>query len=659
MRYPKRETLTVWMLLPLLLGSAALPVCAVESAQDGAAAAVRREASHALRVQRAQVLAQVYTAAGMDEKTAFSYAWAALCAERDGKGNAAELLAEMVRKGNLDEVLAALPKEDFAELLLALESVGATPADKSAGVSAVLTALLHQFRNRNAAEELAKVSGTSSATFSRWTQAAAASRSEARLMPSVWWLKNFSGSILQTEPMSPALQPPPSIASDGIQMEETPAQEAETGVETQTLTTLSTDAEGKTTAPLSMAGQSSGGGGGLSGRAYAPLRAVAAADTPGQTIEVADNITHFVTSSTTVSSVKLGNESTLIVTADALTLSGTMTVTDKSHLIVKDSGVVKLGSYSDSQSAATNKNVALLFNALLNSTTTEGSGLVKIDSVSVQFGDGNAYNLIGPDNVNATFAAHYIIAGDMQLQNYNQGYYAKKPSLWKIAENADVHVGGDLKLSSYQQMDVEGGTLVVDGVASLGHSAGTVYAAKLTIADGSHVQLKQIGDARTQQDGKSELVMTGGELVFTADGNVVTNKLGGITLSGGELVADGHSWILNNNAVIGSEEGLSIRTDADNSVTLGVAGTTTTLAGQVSVSEHSNAVLNGTYAGSGVVELADGASLTLGQNFGTAAGSSVGLSGTGSVQVNWTRSMTASCPPTASPTARRASPRAH
>lgn len=631
--------MTVWMMLPVLLGSAALPVCAAERAQDSAAAVTRREPSYEQKVKRAELLAQVYVAAGMEKSAAFSFAWAALCAERDGKGNAAEILAEMVRNGDLDEVLEQLSEADFAELLLALDAEGAEPQEKSAGISAVLKALLHQFRNQNAAEELAKVSGMTSATFSHWVQAAADTHSEAQLMPSVWWLKNFSGSILQTEPAAPAFLPP---ASSGFSCHETIEEEQpETNTDSNkpAATTLGSGtlsaAPAVHTAPL---------GSGLTGASYggyAPLRAVAAAEEPA-TIVVADGVTQSVTTKTEVYSVTLGSGSTLYV-ADALTLSHELKVQEDSRLIVKDGGVVQLGTYSDSQSAATNKNVALLFDALLHSTTTEGSGVVKIESVSVQFGDGSAYNLAdAKTGLNAVFDARYEIAKDLQLQNYNQGLaHSTNPtkvpaSLWKISGSGDVHVKGDLKLSSYQQLDVLGGKLVVDGVATLGHTAGNTYAAKLTIADGSYVQLKQIGDARTQQDGKSELVMTGGELVFTADGNVVTNKLGSITLSGGELVADGHSWVLNHDATIGSDAGLIVRTDAEHSVTLGVAGTTTTLAGQVSVSEGSAAVLNGTYAGTGTVELADGASLTLGQNFSTAAGSSVGLSGTGTVQVNWT-----------------------
>lgn len=645
MRYPKREKLTVWMLLPLLLGSAALPVGATESAGDAAAATMHREASHALRVQRAEVLAQVYAAAGMEQKTAFSYAWAALCAERDGKGNADELLAEMVRRGNLDEILRDLSPNDVAELQTALESVGAKPEGESTGMAAALKALLLSFRNQDAAKDLATAGGTATATFDHRSQAVNTTRSEAPFMPSVWWLKNFSGSILQTEPMTPGLEPPPSAGSDGIQVEEAePTPQPDTTEDAPTTTTLSTETTESQPTTLSLA-SFGGGDTGFAAPRMMRMMAMPLADEP-TTIEVADGTTQSVMSPTEVYSVTLGSNSTLYV-ADTLTLSHELKVQNDSCLVVKDGGVVQLGTYSDSQSAATNKNVALLFDALLHSATTEGSGVVKIDSVSVQFGDGSAYNLADKNGLNAVFNARYEIEKDLQLQNYNQGLaHSKNPtqtaaSSWQISESGDVHVKGDLKLSSYQQMDVSGGKLVVDGTTLLGHTAGSAYAAKLTIEDGSYVQLNQIGDARTQQDGKSELVMTGGELVFTADGNVVTNKLGGITLSGGELVADGHSWVLNHNATLGSDEGLSIRTDADNSVTLGMAGTTTTLAGQVSVSQGSNAALNGTYAGTGTVELGDGASLTLGQNFSTAAGSSVGLSGTGSVQVNWTGDMDA------------------
>lgn len=624
-------------MLPLLLAG----LCPPSLADTLPAAAEKSAASLRVRLCRAETLAAPYIAQGMDEATAFSFAWVALCQEEAGKGAADEILEGLVKRNRLEEALKTLSPEQVQDLAAALEARAEDKGTNALSFTVIRQVLFRLFANENAAEALPHASGTTGSRDGRLS-GGSSSALAAEHMPSVWWLEHYSGSLLQHEPAFPAFTPPPSPSGmpKANRVQKQPKQDKEEELaESYALPFAQATTEG--TASLSAAALSSLSGGGGGGYAPAPL-AAAAEPRDASSIEVEDGATQSVMTPTSVYSVTLGSGSTLFV-ADALTLSHELKVQDDSRLIVKDGGVVQLGTYSDSQSAATNKNVALLFDALLHSATTEGSGVVKIDSVSVQFGDGNAYNLANAETgLNAVFDARYEIAKDLQLQNYNQGSaHSKNPtqvpvSSWQISESGDVHVKGDLKLSSYQQLDVLGGTLVVDGVATLGHTAGNTYAAKLTIADGSYVQLKQIGDARTQQDGKSELVMTGGELVFTAEGNVVTNKLGSITLSGGELVADGHSWVLNNNATIGGDEGLTIRTDAEHSVTLGVAGTTTTLAGQVSVSEDSNAMLNGTYAGTGVVELADGASLTLGQNFSTAAGSSVGLSGTGTVQVNWT-----------------------
>ncbi|MCQ2365084.1 MAG: hypothetical protein MJ051_05985 [Akkermansia sp.] len=585
---------------------------------------------------------------GFDRVKAFAMAWVAVCAERHGEGRAEEVLRSLAEADDADSMVARLSKDEFHALMEALEREG---LDQAAPESPLLLALM---KRRHAemlpaenASSSAGAAGASSGGSNLGTGQAAANEQRhvsapisAALPASFAGLSSGAGSFAPLPPSGHSGSDHDTVMDEP---EPTPPQQKEDEKETAEDEKKKKEEGGESQNTLKMAVFSAPSvGGGFAPRMMMRAMAAPMALAEPQTIVVEDGTAQSVMTPTEVDSVTLGSGSTLYV-ADTLTLSHAMTVQNDSRLIVKDGGVVQLGTYSDSQSAATNKSVALLFDALLHSATTEGSGVVKMESVSVQFGDGTAYNLADAETgLNAVFAARYEIAKDLQLQNYNQGLaHSTNPtkvpaSSWQISESGDVHVKGDLKLSSYQQLDVLGGTLIVDGVATLGHMAGNTYAAKLTIADGSYVQLKQIGDARTQQDGKSELVMTGGELVFTADGNVVTNKLGSITLSGGELVADGHSWVLNHDAAIGSDEGLTIRTDAEHSVTLGVAGTTTTLAGLVSVSEASNAVLNGTYAGTGVVELADGASLTLGQNFSTAAGSSVGLSGTGSVQVNWT-----------------------
>lgn len=406
-------------------------------------------------------------------------------------------------------------------------------------------------------------------------------------------------------------------------------------------------------AGLSYSGNTAGGGV-AGGSAGAPPVAVSPAElwfrllgdaapaAEAENIEVAENTIGWVTKETDAASVTLQKNATLNVT-DSLTLSGTMTVEEGSKLVVKDGGVVQLSDYADYKTDwEKNKETALLFNALLNSTLTEGSGVVKINSVSVQFGHDGKYNLLdgSTTNINATFNAHYQIAQNLTLQNFKQGAEGK-PSLWKIGSQGVVEVDGNLYLASYQQLDVEKGAyLEVKGIFEMGHEQGTQYKAKLTMADGSKVVLGQIGDKRTQNDGQSQLVMTGGELTFTHEGDAVTHTLGGVSLQGGTLNADGNNWTLNNNATLGSETALlTIQTDADHTITLGgtVLGstnpTTTTLAGNVAVTQGSHAALNGIYQGSGSINLADNSTLALDSLFSAADGAALAINGTGAVRL--------------------------
>lgn len=347
---------------------------------------------------------------------------------------------------------------------------------------------------------------------------------------------------------------------------------------------------------------------------------------PSQAIEVAAGTAESVVTDTEASSVTLWENATLYV-SKILSLSGTMTVTDSSHLVVKDGGVVTLGAYQDYSSNPTeNKKTALLFNALLNSTSTEGSGVVNIESVSVQFGDGSYYNLADKDGLNAVFAAHYEVAGDMQLQNYCQGA-SGKPSLWKIAAAGNLHIGGDFMLSSYQKLKVEGGILEVDGTTHLGHELGSQYASMMDILSGS-VTLHQVTGATA---GASSITMSGGELTFKCEGDVFINPIEQVTLTGGTLIAEGNNWTLNHNASVG---GVTLTTDADHAITLGAAGKIETLTGDLTLANGSHAALDGTMAGAGTVHLSEGSTLTLGADFSVAAGASVGLSGAGTVLVN-------------------------
>lgn len=385
-------------------------------------------------------------------------------------------------------------------------------------------------------------------------------------------------------------------------------------------------------AGLSYSGNTAGGGaGGSGGSAGAPPVAVSpaelffrllGADAPA-TIEVADGTTQSVMSPTTVGSISLGAGSTLYV-ADTLTLQqgGTLSVAENGTLLVKDGGKVILNNFTDGSEAD-----AKLFDAFVKASQTEGSGYIQVNDASVQFGT-NYYHLPIDDNVNAVFNAHFEVLNNLTLQNYWQGNQ-KKPSLWVVGENGLLHIGKELYVSSFQTLTVQGGTVVVDGTAHLGHKLGAQYASALDIQSGS----VKLGQIKGETAGVSTVSMSGGSLQVTNEGNAFVNGIGEVNLSGGTLVADGNNWTLNHNATLGN---VDVETDDTHSITLGASGTTTTLAGQVSVSEGSNAVLNGSYAGSGNILLQDGASLTLGQNFGTADGSSVGLSGTGTVQVNWT-----------------------
>lgn len=346
------------------------------------------------------------------------------------------------------------------------------------------------------------------------------------------------------------------------------------------------------------------------------------ADTPA-TIEVADGTTQSVMSPTDASAISLGAGSTLYV-ADTLTLQqgGTLSVKENGTLLVKDGGKVILNKFTDGDLAS-----AKLFDAFVKAAETEGSGYIQINDASVQFGT-NYYHLpIGEDNVNAVFNAHFEVLNNLTLQNFWQGSQ-KKPSFWVVGADGTLHINNDLFVSSYQTLVVKGGALDVDGTAHLGHTAGSDYAAALDIQSGS----VKLGQIKAETAESSTVSMSGGSLQVTHEGNAFINGIGEVNLSGGTLVADGNNWTLNHTSSIGN---IGVETDATHTITLGSSGTTTTLTGDITVNAGSNTMLNGSYAGTGSFVLADGASLTLGQNFGTAAGSSVGLAGTGSVQVNW------------------------
>lgn len=601
-------------MLPLLLVGLCLPALAdtLPAGAEKSAASLRG------RLCRAETLAAPYIAQGMDEATAFSFAWVALCQEEAGKGTADEILEGLVKRNRLEEALKTLSPEQVQDLAAALEARAEDKGTNALSFTVIRQVLFRLFANENAAEALPHASGTTGSRDGRLS-GGSSSALAAEHMPSVWWLEHYSGSLLQHEPAFPAFSPPPAPSGmpKANRVQKQPKQDKEEELaESYALPFAQATTEG--TASLSAAALSSLSSGG----GYAPAPLATVAELP--TIVVADDTTQSVMSPTTVGAISLGVGSTLYV-ADTLTLEqgGTLSVGEKGTLLVKDGGTVILNNFTDG-----NEDDAKLFDAFVKAAQTEGSGYIQINNASVQFGT-NYYHLpIGANNVNAVFNAHFEVTNNLTLQNYWQGNQGKE-SLWVVGENAVLHIGKDLYVSSYQTLVVKGGEVAVDGVAHLGHKDGSKYASTLDIQSGT----VKLGQIQTETAESSTISMSGGSLQVTHEGNAFVNGIGEVNLSGGTLVANGNNWTLNHDASVG---GIGVETDKTHTITLGTSDTTTTLTGDVTLNAGSNAVLNGTYAGTGTVGLEDGASLTLGQNFSTAAGSSVGLSGTGTVQVNWT-----------------------
>lgn len=701
-----RDAIAHWLRLglPLVLSASALKAAPENKVAEPAEGSEPHAATPAAETlpnpARVQQLAAEATARGVESGKAYAWAWAAVCGELHGKGRAELLLAVMEAQDDTEKVLESLTEAELEALLIAMEELGLRERTKGTSFWAAMMHHLATRLSNDSGQTAGHAEGTTSGSGSFGGSNAAALRPwvdaawefgkrEGTLMPSVWWLRHASGTILAHEPTDP--NPPPSTGGSDIIYRPAPAPSAGNTEPTTTLSFGVAAAPSAGVAAPSL-GMGSGFGGGFGSapslsapsgvlppgeteeeeeteeteetpetdtaptdtteqeketgeeentpapalmRSAAPrlrMMSFAAAPfsleepAPSQAIEVAAGTAESVVTDTEASSVTLWENATLYV-SKILSLSGTMKVTDSSHLVVKDGGVVTLGAYQDYSSNPTeNKKTALLFNALLNSTSTEGSGVVNIESVSVQFGDGSYYNLADKDGLNAVFAAHYEVAGDMQLQNYCQGA-SGKPSLWKIAAAGNLHVGGDFMLSSYQRLEVDGGALAVDGTTYLGHGLGSQYASMMDILSGS-VTLHQVTGATA---GASAITMSGGELTFKCEGDVFINPIEQVTLTGGTLIAEGNNWTLNHNASVG---GVTVKTDADHAITLGAAGKIETLTGDLTLANGSHAALDGTMAGAGTVHLSEGSILTLGADFSVAAGASVGIDGSGTVQVN-------------------------
>ncbi len=256
--------------LTALFAIAALPAEAQDTAaREGADETEARQPHLASsRGARAKAMANSLVAGGMEPKTALKYAYAALAAEARGEGKAEELLAQVVANISPAELEALLSDKELVELL-ATEERSKSLADTWAAMAEKVAA---RWRNDE------------TQTFGRAASGGSGGSGSAahRQMNSVWWLENFSGSILQNEVAAPAFMPPPSPTGMkyGKPVKKEQQQTAATTAlaleeeEEKTLATLNTAADVMTASAPALA--SAGGFGSAGGGSMAPARLNAA-----------------------------------------------------------------------------------------------------------------------------------------------------------------------------------------------------------------------------------------------------------------------------------------------------------------------------------------------------------------------------------------------
>ena len=210
-----RSCLTALMAM-VYLPAAAQDAAAEEGAED--APADRHFAAEASRHERAMAMAKTLIVSGMEPKLAEKYAYAALAAEARGEGEAEKLLSKVVEQISPEEMTALLSDEELTRMLLAEEERKAF----SASLADLWEKMLKSWENaQNPALPTVAMGGT-------------VVHGEAETTPSVWWLENFSGSILQQEPAMPMFMPPPAPA--GMKYGSRPAQKEEKQPTATTLT---------------------------------------------------------------------------------------------------------------------------------------------------------------------------------------------------------------------------------------------------------------------------------------------------------------------------------------------------------------------------------------------------------------------------------------
>ena len=222
------------------------------------------------------------------------------------------------------------------------------------------------------------------------------------------------------------------------------------------------------------------------------------------------------------------------------------------------------------------------FVKLVNNLTTEGDGLVEIvGDVKFNYNGDNT----PAANCVITMDDNLHIAGNLEINSWGSGNAPDRDGMrrWNVNRGGNIAVDGHLWLTNQQKMVINGGHVSALNGVRLGHEQNSTegrYKSKFVLEDGSLTT-----SSFTFYAGGSEIIMSGGELIFTPATNgdsVLKNSYGGntpginkLTITGGTLKATDSSWALT---------GSSTNIVSLGNVTFDIAsGKTVTLSGNIAL----------------------------------------------------------------------------